>query len=95
MALGSKLRSAKQGVSYANMASSTAANKIASFTVEANTPAAATDTMTVLQATLQKAMQEMAQVSDILKDLQSDVKSVKSSQAKMKTDVAGIYERLD
>ena len=94
MALGSKLRSAKQGVSYANMASSTAANKIASFTVEANTPAAATDTMTVLQATL-KAMQEMAQVSDILKDLQSDVKSVKSSQAKMKTDVAGIYERLD
>ena len=77
------------------MASGTAANKIASLTVETNTPVATTDAMTVLQATFQKAMQEMAQVSDVLKDLQSDVKSVKSSQAKMKKDVVAIYERLD
>jgi len=37
----------------------------------------------------------MAQVRDILKDVQSGVLSVNSSQAKMKTDLAAIYERLD
>lgn len=95
MASSTKPRSTKQGISYANMASGAASTKITSVTGDANTPAAATEAMTVLQATLQKAMQEMAQVSNILKDLQADVSSVKSSQAKMETDVAAIYERLD
>lgn len=69
---GSKPRHAKQGVSYANIAGGTPANKMAAL-MEASIPGITTNTLTELQATLQKAMQEMSQVSGILKDLQSDV----------------------
>lgn len=40
-------------------------------------------------------MQEMAQVSNILKELQEDVSHVKSAQAKTLMDITAIYERLD
>lgn len=60
-----------------------------------NTASLATDALTGLQATLEKTMQEMAQVSSILKELQEDVSSVKLAQAKTSMDINNIHERLD
>lgn len=51
--------------------------------------------LTDLQATLEKAMCEMPQVSSILQDLQEDVSVVKTSQAKMETDVTNHDDKLE
>ena len=61
----------------------------------AGVPSTTTDALTGLQATLEKTMQEMAQVSTILKGLQEDVSSVKTAQAKTSQDISAIYERQD
>lgn len=40
-------------------------------------------------------MKEMSQFSNILRELQEDVSSVKTSQAKASLDIAAIFERLE
>lgn len=92
MASSSKNRTAKQGINYASMASG-ATPKTGSSS--AGVPSPTTDALTGLQATLEKTMQEMAQVSTILKGLQEDVSSVKTAQAKTSQDISAIYERQD
>lgn len=94
MAATLKSRAAKQAISYASMASSGATSKTGSNT-EAGIPSPTRDALTGLQATLEKAMQEMAQVSSMLKELQEDVSGVKTAQAKASQDIAAIYVRLD
>eukprot|EP00064_Thunnus_orientalis_P021104 superscaffoldBa00006205_g21259 len=58
-------------------------------------PVIASNALTELQATLEKAMQEMSQLSNVLKELQEDVSSMKTSQAKVSMDIAAIFERLE
>lgn len=87
-----KSRTAKQGINYASMASG-ASSKTGSSSASA--PSLATDAMAGLQATLEKTMHEMAQVSGLLKELQEDVSQVKRVQAKTSMDITAIYERMD
>ena len=61
----------------------------------AGVPSPTMDALAGLQATLEKTMHEMAQVSGILKELQEDVSQVKRTQAKTSVDVATIFERLE
>lgn len=84
-----KPRSAKQGVSYANVAS--ASKKQEQQTETAMAPPGFAE----LQAALQRAMEEMARFSGTLSTLQADVTSVKTTQGKMKTDVVSIFQRLN
>ena len=61
----------------------------------AGVPSPTIDALAGLQATLEKTMHEMAQVSGILKELQEDVSQVKRTQAKTSVDVTTIFERLE
>lgn len=83
---------AKQEINYSNMASGVSSNTEANAVVE---PHLATNALTELQAMLEKAMQEMAQVSIILKSLQEDVPTIKMTQAKVSMDITATYKRLD
>ena len=95
MANTSKSRTAKQGINYASMASGATSKTGSNSTSSTSAPSLATDAMAGLQATLEKTMQEMAQVSGILKELQEDVSQVKRVQAKTSMDITAIYERMD
>ena len=77
MAFMSKSRTAKQGVHYASMASGTTPKAGSN---SAGVPSPTMDALAGLQATLEKTMHEMAQVSGILKELQEDVSQVKRTQ---------------
>lgn len=94
-----KTRLSKQAADNANTASS---NKLAYTAAdteqspETGLPSpVAMNVLTDLQSTLEKAMWEMVRVSNILQDLQADVSKVKTSQAKMATDVADKLEQVD
>lgn len=88
MAASARARSAKSQANVATEVSSDTSNsnEATSFSMDA---------LVGLQATLEKTMQEMSQVSGILKQLQEDVSTVKSAQAKTTMDINNMRERLD
>lgn len=51
--------------------------------------------LSALQSSLQKGMEEMGRVSTILESLELDVSQVKQSQMDMQEDVSVISQRLD
>lgn len=97
MASALESREAKQRTNNASMTNGTSTiSKVGSNS--ASVPSLSTDALAGHQATLEKTMQELAQVSHflhILIELQEDVSHVKSAQAKTSMDITAIYDRLD
>lgn len=91
-ATNSKTRGAKGGASYANVA---CGNPVKPSGKDPQQPDMVPTGLAELQETLQKAMGQMASFSGTLATLQSDVTEVKTTQGKIKTDVAAIFQRLD
>lgn len=51
--------------------------------------------LTEMQSSLQRAMEEMARVGDLLTTLQADVSEVKQANTKLRSDMDGVLARLE
>lgn len=77
----------------ANRTSSVASISSASMTLKGQN--IEPSSLSALQSSLQKAMEEMGRVSTILESLESNVSLVKQPQMDMQEDVSVILQRLD